>query len=460
MLNKEIQDKEIKIIELENKYNELSSSMNTNKNNNFNDNKSEMNTIGNNIYNSNRKELYYNDESARGELEFDNIKDNNDTPEDNDKYIENSIDKIKEELFIEKYNPCIGLCKTEGPNFLNEILQCFAHIPEITDYLINIHLDPYFKDILSNLKLSKYYREVLINLFFPEKVFNLNNRPYKPNNFVNNLYHLNSLFHKNAYIDYKEFLDYFIIKLHDELNVKKSKNNYPNEKNLTLKNENDVLVEFLQNFTNKNNSIISKYLYGICKNTLYCHKCRNTFYNFHYYSYLYFDLSKVIEYKQNKYHTDDITINITDCLNYYQRTQTLLGDKGLFCPLCKELTESTSIKNLYSSKTILLFVLNRDYQSSPRENKINFEEVIDIGDYIEFNKEKGGKNNKEKFYLSGVVNYFGDNYGNEIFSAYCRMNKDEQWYCYDNENVYHADFKDIRSNGYPIILLYHKILRK
>ena len=461
MLNKEIQDKEIKIIELENKYNELSSSMNTNKINTFNDNKSDINTIGNNnIYNSNRKELSYNDESAQGELDFNNIKDNNDTPEDNDIYLESSIDKIKEELFIEKYNPCIGLCKTEGPNYINEILQCFAHISEITEYLINIHLDPYFKDKLSNLKLSKYYREVLINLFFPEKVFNINSRPYKPNNFVNNLYNLNSLFQKNSYIDYKEFLDYFIIKLHDELNVKKSKNNYSNEKNLTLKNENDVLVEFLKNFTNKNNSIISKYLYGICKNTLYCHKCRNTFYNFHYYSYLYFDLSKVIEYKQNKYRNDDITINITDCLNYYQRTQTLLGDKGLFCPACKELTESTSIKNLYSSKTILLFVLNRDNQFNARESKINLEEVIDIGDYVEFNKEKEGKNNKEKFYLSGVVSYFGDNYGNETFSAYCKMNKDDQWYCYDNENVFHADFKDIRNNGYPIILLYHKILRK
>jgi len=453
MLNKEIQDKEIKIIELENKYNELSSSMNTNtnKNNTFNDNKSDINTIGNNnINNSNRS---YNDEYAY-------VNDNNDTPEDNDIYKESNIDKIKEELFIEKYNPCIGLYKTEGPNYLNEILQCFAHISEITDYLINIHLDPYFKDKLSNLKLSKYYREVLINLFFPEKVFNLNNRPYQPNKFVNNLYNLNSLFQKNAYIDYKEFLDYFIIKLHDELNVKKSNNNYSNEKNLTLKNENDVLVEFLQNFTNKNNSIISKYLYGICKNILYCHKCRNTFYDFHYYSYLYFDLSKVIEYKQNKYHNDDISINITDCLNYFQRTQTLLGDKGLFCPVCKELTESTSIKNLYSSKTILLFVLNRDNQFNAQDNKINLEEVINIGDYIEFNKEKGGKNSKEKFYLSGVVNYFGDNYGNEIYTAYCRMSKDEQWYCYENENIYLANFKDIQNNGYPIILFYHKILKK
>ena len=465
MLNQEIQDKEVKIIELENKYNELSSSMNTNKINAFNDNKSDLNI--NNINNSNRKELSDNYESVQGESAFNNnINDNNETPHDNDNdnnndiYKKFNIEDINEELFIEKYNPCIGLSRTEGPKYLNEILQCFAHISEITDYLINIHLDPYFKDRLSNLKLSKYYREVLINLFFPEKVFNLNSLPYKPNNFVNNLFNINSLFQKNAYIDYKEFLDYFIIKLHDELNVKKFKNNYSNEKTLTLKNENDVLIDFLQNFTNKNNSIISKYLYGICKNTLYCHKCQNTFYDFHYYSYLYFDLSKVIEYKQNKYQNDDIAINITDCLNYYQRTQTLIGDKGIFCPICKELTESTSIKNLYSSKTILLFVLNRDNQFNSRENKINLEEVINIGDYIEFNKEKGGKNTKEKFYLSGVVNYFGDNYGNETFSAYCRMNKDEQWYCYDNENVYHADFKDIRNNGYPIILFYHKILKK
>ena len=37
------------------------------------------------------------------------------------------------------------------------------------------------------------------------------------------------------------------------------------------------------------------------------------------------------------------------------------------------------------------------------------------------------------------------------------MSKNNVWYCYDNENVYPLDFKDVKTNGFPILLFYHKM---
>ena len=92
---------------------------------------------------------------------------------------------------------------------------------------------------------------------------------------------LNPHFENNENIELKEFINYFILKLHDDLNIKKDALSQYQEKKsneVELKNENDILVDFLKGFTEKNNSIISKNLYGITKFTLYCNQCQNSFY--------------------------------------------------------------------------------------------------------------------------------------------------------------------------------------
>ena len=382
----------------------------------------------------------------------------------NDKEDE-EIDEIDEELYIEEYNPSLGLSKIDNPKYLNAVIQCFAHIPDLTDKIINLHLDENFKNNLNNLKLTKKYRSLLINVFFPEKVYNMNREPYNPNKFVNNLYELNPLFQNNTNIELKEFINYLILKLHDELNTKK--NNFIRDsndtssnlnKNMQIKNESDSLVDFLQNFTTKNNSLISKNLYGITKYTFYCHQCQHSFYNFQCYSYLYFNLNKVIEYKQSRNHREDVEISLTDCLDFYQKTETLRGDKGLFCPLCKQQTESTSIKNIYSTKNVFIFILDRNIGNNFNQSKITFKETINLRDYVQYKKE--GEKTREKFFLGGLVNYVGDNYGNETYNAFVKMGKNNDWYCYDDENVYPVSFQDIKNNGYPVVLFYHKLTQK
>ena len=375
---------------------------------------------------------------------------------------ENEINHIVEELFVEEYNPSLGLMKMENPSYLNSFIQCFAHIPDITNKVINLHLDENFSKTLPNLKLTKNYRNLLINCFFPEKLFNMEKQAYNPTKFRNAINELNPLFQNNNEIELKEYINFFILKLHDELNTKKdalSQNNEMNNNEPEIKNENEELISFLKSFTEKNNSIISKTLYGITKYTLYCNQCQNTFYNFHCYSHLYFNLDNVLDYKINRYHREDLDLNLNDCLDYYQKAETLRGDNGIFCPSCKVQTESTSIKNIYSTKNVIIFILDRNSGDKFNQTFINFDEILNLRDYVEYKKE--GEKHREKFFLGGVINYYvGDNEQNGTYNAFVRMGKRSDWYCYEDENVYSVTLDDIKNNGYPVVLFYHKLTKK
>ena len=81
----------------------------------------------------------------------------------------------------------------------------------------------------------------------------MNRQSYNPNKFRNTLYQSNPLFQNNENVELKEFLNYMILKLHDELNTKKNNANANEnlDRKMSLKSENDALVDFLPNFTTK-----------------------------------------------------------------------------------------------------------------------------------------------------------------------------------------------------------------
>jgi hypothetical protein len=320
----------------------INKSNNENINDMMDNNSNSMNKI-NNIKNNNEKkgkEVYesidtmkYDNKQNNSEMSLNNYDDfdmnengfNNEDKMRNIKNEEFNIDEIKEELFVEEYNPSLGLYKNENINYINAVLQCFAHISEITDQIINLHLDPNYKDNLNNLPLAKVYREILINIFFPEKVLNINKIPYNPKKLMNILYNLNEKFKEDEYIELKNFIEFIIYKLHDELNTRKNESEDENSimnisinsnRSIEIKNENDALIDFLQKFNNKNNSVILKNIYGIIKNTLYCNKCQNSFYNYQCYPFLFFNISKILEYKQSKYKKEEIELNIYDCFDF------------------------------------------------------------------------------------------------------------------------------------------------
>ena len=152
---------------------------------------------------------------------------------------------------------------------------------------------------------------------------------------------------------------------------------------------------------------------------------------------------------------EDVFLDLIDCLDYYQRPEILIGNKGVMCPACGIPTESTLIKTIYSTKNVLIFIFDRkEIENTFNHDMIDYPDVINLSDYIEYKKKK------EKFFLAGVVNMLGDNFSWSNYVGFCRMEKNGDWYSYEDENVNLTNLQQIKNTGLPVILIYHKILKK
>ena len=83
--------------------------------------------------------------------------------------------------------------------------------------------------------------------------------------------------------------------------------------------------------------------------------------------------------------------------------------------------------------------------------------MINLRDYVQFKKDE--KKSKEKFYLCGIVTFL-EEYGKQNYIAFCKVGKNNDWYCYDDESVYPVTFQEIKNNGIPQVLIYHKLSKK
>ena len=384
---------------------------------------------------------------------------------------------------INRSLPSLGLEKVDGPINLIAILQCFAHIPELAEGVLELGYKKFFKE-RKNIKLSRNFATIVNNIFFPIK-FNNTSRKYSPEIFVQTFLNLYPQENPTNYINTLKIVKFMIETFHDELNIKKNNteddedsvlDNEEEEKNekennFDNSNEKDVLVRFLTKLTENNNSLISKLFFGLIKYKCVCNKCGNMIYAFDYYSYLFFDLLKIRQYKSNnKFGNNNSNfLSLNDCLDYFCRPINISNslkniqktfyekfnvnkDNGkIFCKKCQEEKFNTLYKSIYSACTILPIILERGNDDNYYINELKFPDELNLENYVEFNKSI------KKYYLCGVVSNLGRNNTLGQFCAYCRMVPNGAWYCYKNEKVNYCSPEDVHQKGVPYMLFYHKI---
>ena len=384
---------------------------------------------------------------------------------------------------INKSLPSLGLEKVNGPINLISILQCFAHIPEMAEGILELGYNKFFKE-RKNIKLSRNFATIVNNIFFPMK-FNNNSRKYSPEMFVQTFLNLYPQENSSNYINTLKVVKFIIETFHDELNIKKSNNEddedsflddeedekTEKENKYDNSDEKNALVKFLTKLTENNNSLISKLFFGLIKYKCVCNNCGNMTYAFDYYSYLFFDLLKIKKYKfNNKFRNNNSNyLSLNDCLDYFSRPinisnslkeiQKTFNEKfnvnmengKIFCKKCQEEKYNTLYKSIYSSCTILPIILERGNDDNYYINELKFPDELNLENYVEFNKSV------KKYYLCGAVSNLGRNNTLGQFCAYCRMTPNGTWYCYKNEKVSNCTPEDVHHKGVPYLLFYHKI---
>ena len=185
------------------------------------------------------------------------------------------------------YFPLIGLKNVDSICYMNSILQCLLHIPQLNGFFINIYpeqkseLQKINKDIETRGRLCEEYHKIVIDIY---KIQGFKRSYISPKDFINFLSQISGQFEE---IDAKDFLSYLFQTMHSELN-------YLGDKKLINLPKCNQLIEkesfnfFMSVSNNLNLSIISYLFNGILKSTTICKSCKKTFYNFQFFQFLNF----------------------------------------------------------------------------------------------------------------------------------------------------------------------------
>ena len=405
-----------------------------------------------NGYENNFLNNYYN---------FNRLETKNDKEKEMIKYLQTEMNNSQPNIInglviLNTQIPSLGLQNVGATCYMNSTLQCLIHIKELSETLLSAYYLKYpFENVslIEKHKLTLEYVNILKQVYFP-KFYGNDSLCFAPYKFKELIGELNPLFSGIMANDAKDLLQFILEKMHTETKMAMQ---YFCDYNIDQTDELQALQYFFNSYVYQSNSPFLQYLYGIIKIKTECLKCHTIKYNFQSYNLLYFPLKEsknhILDLKKEDKDFDqkNYILNLEDCFSYNEKIDHFFGDNSMYCNICHDLQEANYQSMLYSTPPVLAIVLNRGKANADFKEKFNFSTELDIVKYLH-NEEKKGK-----YYLISMVVHFGESSMSGHFMAYCRMDKDSKWFCYNDAYVSECkDFEDIIKRGTPYILFYHQ----
>ena len=341
-----------------------------------------------------------------------------------------------------------GLVNIANTCYMNSIIQCFAHIKELYDYFQKDKTHKLMNEPCNKDKLFLLFGELIISLW------NINdNKPLYPYIFKEKIGNMNPLFQGPIPNDAKDLLTFILMQLHDELNHPNSNNNNSNQMNILSNynlqtNKQAMFNSFANNFQQNYRSIISDLFYGLNYTETKCIFCNSSLYNYQTFNFLIFPLAQVLNNKMQTGNVVNNTVTLYDCFQY---NQIYLPLNDYYCVMCKNNSQAMYATYLSILPNIIIIILNRG-EGLQYDVKIDFEENLDLKNYVEYFKE-------DSFYeLIGVVTHYGESGASGHFIARCKSPINGLWYLYNDAIIQKLEYftKENFLEANPYILFYKK----
>ena len=401
-----------------------------------------------------------------------------------------SIEKTKDIKSNFKNCPGIGLQNIGATCYMNATLQCFSHIEKFINFfkynsqVNNEGEKDKIKDDKNQTNLLYPSFKILIEKLWPNDYLNIKEKYYAPYDFKKQISEMNPLFEGIAANDSKDLVNFIIMTLHEELNKSQMKNVIFNENEIIDQtNKQLVFQNFMQDFSSKNQSIISDLFYAMNCNITECTYCQKKLYNYQIYFFIIFPLEEVRKFKyNNQLNFNNINFNninfnnnvlvnninninnennlvlnnkkvsIYDCFDFDKKINLMTGSNAMYCNGCKQTCDCTMQTYLVFGPEILILLLNRG-KGKEFDVKIEFFEEINLYNYIEY------KNTGFKYKLIGVISHIGESGMSGHFIAYCKDPINNQWNKFNDAIVSPvSDFQnEVINFAMPYLLFYQKI---
>ena len=359
---------------------------------------------------------------------------------------------------------------------MNATLQCLLHVSDLIVYFI----DEYPKDQKTLLNINKYsqsggdisraFFNLVMGVCDEENLENLSNSKIKimnpvtknkfhgfggflggwgnssynnafsPDDFKRTLGLHNPQFRKFEANDFKDLILYLLQTMHEELNYFGDKNqrvnSIPNQYNMF-----ETYTHFSTIYNSNNFSKISVLFYGTYINSTICDKCHYVLYNFQKFEF--------ISFAMFNYHKKRFTLY--DGFNDNAKSSKLTGNNQLFCKVCNKLQDADTSCKIFEPPFKLLICIDYGKNKKYQPSRVDFDEVIDITQFVDFNY-----NQKIKYRILGVCTHYGYSGAYGHYIAFCRNNKENKWYEFNDSSVSECSKNSIYK-GSPYLLLYERI---
>jgi len=306
---------------------------------------------------------------------------------------------------------------------MNSLLQCFYHIKGLRTSFI----DP-SKYSSDNQKVCHSLSEVMKGLTYG------NNYSYSPNSFKETLGDINSLFKGVKGADVSDLYRTVIDSIIDEIPYE-----YPEDEDYENKKQN---YEEAKKEVDPNNPINKElnYFYETiykCPTGFKCYTIQND-------SSIMFELLKISKWAKEK-------LDLYKCFDYNFR---VIENNEFYCSKCECTHKNKSIDKLLSLPKVLTIILNRG-KGKQFVDDVEFYETINIKKYVDDTFIKPKKQNFN-YKLIGVSSLLGSNLNSGHYIAYCFREKENQYFCFNDESARIISFNELKY-GEPYILFYEQI---